>query len=59
MNPGSPKKIELVINQIHSYKIWRLNGRLHRDNHLPAYDSIAAKEWWWNGSLMYNINLAQ
>ena len=31
-------------------KVWRLNGKLHRDNDLPAVEyADGSKEWWLNG----------
>ena len=31
-------------------KSWWLNGELHRDNGLPAYEGAdGTKEWWLNG----------
>ena len=33
-------------------KVWRLNGKLHRDNDLPAVEyADGTKQWWLNGEL--------
>lgn len=45
-----PKDFTGIVECLNGSKFWCLNGKLHRENDLPACEyANGSKEWWFNG----------